>query len=65
MFYVADMRKQRKMGHITIVGPSMGNVEKFLDSMLNDEISDSQSAGSSNSFVIMLLIMKLFFWSGL
>lgn len=59
------MRKQRKMGHITIVGPSMGNVEKFLDSMLNDEIPDSQSAGSSNSFVIMLLIMKLFFWSGL
>lgn len=55
------MRKQRKMGHITIVGPSMGNVEKFLDSMLNDEIPDSQSAGSSNSFVIMLLIMKLFF----
>lgn len=55
------MRKQRKMGHITIVGPSMGNVEKFLYSMLNDEIPDSQSAGSSNSFVIMLLIMKLFF----
>lgn len=59
------MRKQRKMGHITIVGPSMGNVEKFLYSMLNDEISDSQSAGSSNSFVIMLLIMELFLWSGL
>lgn len=55
------MRKQRKMGHITIVGPSMGNVEKFLYSMLNDEIPDSQSAGSSNSFVIMLSIMKLFF----
>lgn len=48
-----DMRKQRKMGHITIVGPSMGNVEKFLYSMLNDEISDSQSAATPRVGIIM------------
>ena len=34
------------MGHITIVGPSLGNVEKLLESMLNEERSDGQSAGS-------------------
>ncbi|XP_050376456.1 phosphoribosylaminoimidazole carboxylase, chloroplastic [Argentina anserina] len=48
-----DMRKQRKMGHITIVGPSMGNVEKSLDSMLNDEMSDSQSAAIPRVGIIM------------
>ncbi|XP_068341318.1 phosphoribosylaminoimidazole carboxylase, chloroplastic-like isoform X1 [Pyrus communis] len=39
-----EMRKQRKMGHITIVGPSLGNVEKLLESMLNEERFDRQSA---------------------
>ncbi|PRQ41770.1 putative phosphoribosylaminoimidazole carboxylase [Rosa chinensis] len=48
-----DMRKQRKMGHITIVGPSMGNVEKALDSMLNDKISDSQSTATPRVGIIM------------
>lgn len=33
------------MGHITIVGPSMGDVEKRLDSMLKNEVFDSQSTG--------------------
>uniref|UniRef100_A0A803R4G8 Phosphoribosylaminoimidazole carboxylase C-terminal domain-containing protein n=1 Tax=Cannabis sativa TaxID=3483 RepID=A0A803R4G8_CANSA len=40
-----EMRKQRKMGHITIVGPSKADVEKRLDSLLNRESFDSQSAG--------------------
>ncbi|KAI8012962.1 hypothetical protein LOK49_LG05G03127 [Camellia lanceoleosa] len=40
----AKMRKQRKMGHITIVGPSMAIVEIELKSMLNEEISDGQTA---------------------
>ena len=41
---MSDMRKQRKMGHITIVGTSMGDVERRLDSMLNEEKFDSQPA---------------------
>jgi hypothetical protein len=40
------MRKQRKMGHITIVGPSMGAVEERLKSMLKEEGFDCQSAGN-------------------
>ncbi|KAL6177911.1 hypothetical protein ACLB2K_049432 [Fragaria x ananassa] len=48
-----DMRKQRKMGHITIVGRSMGKVEKALNAMLNDEISDSQSAATPLVGIIM------------
>ncbi|XP_044482131.1 phosphoribosylaminoimidazole carboxylase, chloroplastic-like [Mangifera indica] len=32
-----EMRKQRKMGHITIVGPSIGTVEARLNSMLEEE----------------------------
>lgn len=48
------MRKQRKMGHITIVGRSMGKVEKALNAMLNDEISDSQSAGNGIRVVLQL-----------
>ena len=40
-----EMQKQRKMGHITVVGPSGAHVEKCLDSMLNKERFDSQSAG--------------------
>lgn len=33
------------MGHITIIGPSMGIVEARLNSMLKDEGSDSPSVG--------------------
>ncbi|KAM2156347.1 hypothetical protein ACFX1R_042046 [Malus domestica] len=29
-----EMRKQWHMSHITIVGPSLGNVEKLLESVL-------------------------------
>ncbi|CAH1419680.1 unnamed protein product [Lactuca virosa] len=35
-----DMRKQRKMGHITVVGPSMGIVEARVKSLLNEENAD-------------------------
>ncbi|KAK3017797.1 hypothetical protein RJ639_004410 [Escallonia herrerae] len=40
-----EMRKQRKMGHITIVGNSMGVVEARVRSMLNEEITDDQHSG--------------------
>lgn len=39
------MRKQRKMGHVTIVGPSLGVVEAQLKSMLAEESTDYQPAG--------------------
>lgn len=38
-----EMRKQRKMGHITIVGSSMPIVEGRLNSLLQEESSDGQS----------------------
>ena len=34
------------MGHVTIVGPSMGAVEERLKSMLKEEGFDCQSAGN-------------------
>ncbi|CAN1765896.1 Phosphoribosylaminoimidazole carboxylase, chloroplastic (Fragment) [Linum perenne] len=40
---VPEMRKQRKMGHVTIVGPSMGTVEARMNSMLKEQGSDDQS----------------------
>ncbi|KAB2621402.1 phosphoribosylaminoimidazole carboxylase [Pyrus ussuriensis x Pyrus communis] len=48
-----EMRKQRKMGHITIVGPSLGNVEKLLESMLNEERLDGQSAVTPRVGIVM------------
>ncbi|EXC16755.1 Phosphoribosylaminoimidazole carboxylase [Morus notabilis] len=48
-----EMQKQRKMGHITIVGPSMSDVEKPLDSMLSTERFDSQSAVTPRVGIIM------------
>jgi len=50
------MRKQRKMGHITIAGPSMGIVEAQLKSMLKEEGSESQTAGkfSYDDLIIVL-----------
>lgn len=39
-----EMRKQRKMGHITIVGSSMGTVEARLNALLSEEGGDCQSA---------------------
>ncbi|KAJ4970228.1 hypothetical protein NE237_003327 [Protea cynaroides] len=34
---------QRKMGHITIVGPTMGRVERLLNSMLSEESLEGQN----------------------
>lgn len=48
-----EMRKQRKMGHVTIVGPSMGVVEARLKSMLSDEILDDQSTVAPRVGIIM------------
>ena len=42
---LAEMRKQRKMGHITIIGASLGIVEARMKSMLNEESFDGQTAG--------------------
>ncbi|CAL5398116.1 unnamed protein product [Camellia sinensis] len=42
-------KKQRKMGHVSIVGPSMDIVEAKLKSMLNEEILDSQAAACSHA----------------
>ncbi|XP_050226054.1 phosphoribosylaminoimidazole carboxylase, chloroplastic isoform X1 [Mercurialis annua] len=49
----SEMRKQRKMGHITIVGPSLGIVEARLDSMLKEEDSASQSGVLPRVGIIM------------
>ena len=40
-----EMRKQRKMGHITIVGPSMNTVKTRLDLLLDRENVGDQAAG--------------------
>ncbi|GMY32129.1 phosphoribosylaminoimidazole carboxylase, chloroplastic-like isoform X1 [Fagus crenata] len=48
-----EMRKQRKMGHVTIVGPSMGAVEERLKSMLKEEGFDCQSAVVPRVGIIM------------
>lgn len=48
-----EMRKQRKMGHITIVGPSLGVVEARLTSMLREQNVDGESAVSPRVAIIM------------
>lgn len=56
-----EMRKQRKMGHITFVGPSMGIVEARLNALLTGESLDSQTAGQFLCGVLMInsvLIVK-------
>ncbi|KAJ4824398.1 hypothetical protein Tsubulata_024695 [Turnera subulata] len=47
-----EMRKQRKMGHITIVGPSMGIVEARLKSMLKEGV-EHQSTVTPRVGIIM------------
>ncbi|GMY20673.1 phosphoribosylaminoimidazole carboxylase, chloroplastic-like isoform X1, partial [Fagus crenata] len=49
----AQMRKQRKMGYVTIVGPSMGAVEERLKSLLKEEGFDCQSAVTPRVGIIM------------
>ncbi|KAI3470659.1 hypothetical protein Pfo_027322 [Paulownia fortunei] len=48
-----EMRKQRKMGHITFLGPSMGIVEARLKSLLREEIKDDQPAAAPRVGIIM------------
>ncbi|KAK2988107.1 hypothetical protein RJ640_029967 [Escallonia rubra] len=48
-----EMRKQRKMGHITVVGHSMGAVEARVRSVLNEEITDDQPSGTPRVGIIM------------
>ncbi|KAJ6883820.1 phosphoribosylaminoimidazole carboxylase [Populus alba x Populus x berolinensis] len=48
-----EMRKQRKMGHITIVGSSVGIVEAQLKSMLKEEGSETQTAVTPCVGIIM------------
>ncbi|KAH6834442.1 phosphoribosylaminoimidazole carboxylase [Perilla frutescens var. hirtella] len=48
-----EMRKQRKMGHITLVGPSMGILEARLQSMLGEETKDDQPAAAPRVGIIM------------
>uniref|UniRef100_A0A6N2LF65 phosphoribosylaminoimidazole carboxylase n=1 Tax=Salix viminalis TaxID=40686 RepID=A0A6N2LF65_SALVM len=48
-----EMRKQRKMGHITFTGPSMGIVEARLKSMLKEEGSESRTAVTPRVGIIM------------
>ncbi|XP_058108127.1 phosphoribosylaminoimidazole carboxylase, chloroplastic-like isoform X2 [Magnolia sinica] len=48
-----EMRKQRKMGHITIVGPSMSVVKARLASMLSTESSGGHPAVAPRVSIIM------------
>ncbi|CAN1729387.1 Phosphoribosylaminoimidazole carboxylase, chloroplastic (Fragment) [Linum perenne] len=44
---VPEMRKQRKMGHVTIVGPSMGIVEARMNLMLKEQGSAAPSTADA------------------
>ncbi|XWS57723.1 hypothetical protein CRYUN_Cryun09bG0197800 [Craigia yunnanensis] len=48
-----EMRRQRKMGHITLVGPSIGVLEARLNSMLKKEGSENQSEVAPRVGIIM------------
>ncbi|XP_047323007.1 phosphoribosylaminoimidazole carboxylase, chloroplastic [Impatiens glandulifera] len=48
-----EMRKQRKMGHITIVGPTMSIVESRLKTMLGEESVNEQTADAPRVGIIM------------
>ncbi|KAK4778116.1 hypothetical protein SAY87_018303 [Trapa incisa] len=48
-----EMRKQRKMGHVTLVGPSMGILEARLNTLLSDESLDSHSTARPRVGIIM------------
>ncbi|XP_061348392.1 phosphoribosylaminoimidazole carboxylase, chloroplastic-like isoform X3 [Gastrolobium bilobum] len=48
-----EMRKQRKMGHITIVGPSLGNIESNLAMMVEGKRVDDKTAVAPRVGIIM------------
>ncbi|MCI03184.1 phosphoribosylaminoimidazole carboxylase chloroplastic-like, partial [Trifolium medium] len=39
-----EMRKQRKMGHITIVGPSLSNLESNLATIIEEKALNDKTA---------------------
>ncbi|KAL4376078.1 hypothetical protein GQ457_02G034070 [Hibiscus cannabinus] len=48
-----EMRKQRKMGHITLVGPSVGVLEARLKSMLKEEGYENPSEVAPRVGIVM------------
>ncbi|MED6174965.1 hypothetical protein PIB30_073995 [Stylosanthes scabra] len=48
-----EMRKQRKMGHITIVGKSLGNIESGLATIVDGKRLDDNSAVTPRVGIIM------------
>ncbi|XP_031253956.1 phosphoribosylaminoimidazole carboxylase, chloroplastic-like isoform X5 [Pistacia vera] len=48
-----EMRKQRKMGHITLVGPSIGTLEARLNSMLKENSCGCPSVVTPHVEIIM------------
>ncbi|KAJ1409370.1 Rudiment single hybrid motif, partial [Sesbania bispinosa] len=48
-----EMRKQRKMGHITIVGPSLGNIEGNLATVVGGNRLDDKTAVAPLVGIIM------------
>ncbi|KAL4287422.1 hypothetical protein AHAS_Ahas19G0184600, partial [Arachis hypogaea] len=48
-----EMRKQRKMGHITIVGNSLGNIESDLATIVEGKRLDDKSAVTPRVGIIM------------
>ncbi|KAF7144026.1 hypothetical protein RHSIM_Rhsim05G0177800 [Rhododendron simsii] len=48
-----EMRTQQKMGHITIVGPSMATVETRLKFMLNEELLNGDTSVTPRVGIIM------------
>lgn len=66
LLYIVEMRKLRKMGHVTIVGPSMSKVKRCLDMLLSPEttehvvgnLSPSQSYYTNNFFSALNFISE-------
>ncbi|KAE9611840.1 putative phosphoribosylaminoimidazole carboxylase [Lupinus albus] len=49
----SHMRKQQKMGHITIVGPSLGNIESNLAIIVDGKTLDDKTAVAPRVGIIM------------
>ncbi|KAF7805215.1 Phosphoribosylaminoimidazole carboxylase, chloroplastic [Senna tora] len=48
-----EMRKQRKMGHITMVGPSLGNIERNIAVMIEEKELDHKNTAAPRVGIIM------------
>ncbi|KAF1880796.1 hypothetical protein Lal_00011856 [Lupinus albus] len=51
--FLLKMRKQQKMGHITIVGPSLGNIESNLAIIVDGKTLDDKTAVAPRVGIIM------------